>query len=54
MRQLTLEGITTNFKSLTISKVVHLALMNSIFTEIIDFLKQNTKMFPIEKYQTKD
>ena len=45
MRKLTLEGKITIFKSLTISKIVYLALLTMIPNSVIDKLRQIQKMF---------
>ena len=40
MRKLTLEGKTTIFKSLAISKIVHLAIIKKVSNTVIEELKQ--------------
>ena len=45
MRKLILKGKITIFKSLTISKIVHLALLTTILNSVIEELKQIQKMF---------
>ena len=43
MRQLTLEGRITVFKSLAISKVIHLLLITKLHNNTIDLLDKNRK-----------
>ena len=45
MRALTLEWKITIFKSLAISKIVHLALLTTDPSSVIEELKQIQKMF---------
>ena len=45
MRKLTLEGKITVFKSLGISKIVHLAIITKVTNTVIEELKQIHKTF---------
>ena len=45
MRNLTIEGKITVFKSLAISKIVHLALVTSVPAKTIDLLNKILKYF---------
>ena len=45
MRKLTLEGKITIFKSLTISKIAHLAIITKVPNTVIEGLKQIQKNF---------
>ena len=45
MRQLTLEGIISIFKSLAVSKVLHLLLITKLLNNAIDFLHKIQKTF---------
>ena len=45
MRQLTLEGRTTVFKSLAISKVIHLLLIAKLHNNTIDLMYKIQKNF---------
>jgi len=45
MRHLTLEGKINVFKSLAISKIIHLALVTPIFNDIVDYLSKLQKKF---------
>ena len=45
MRKLTLECKTTIFKSLAISKIVHLAIITKVPNTVIEELKQIQKTF---------
>ena len=45
MRKLTLEGKITIFKSLAISKIVHLAIITKVPNTVIEELKQIQKIF---------
>lgn len=53
MQQLTLEGRRTIFKSLAISKILHLALTNSISVENIDLLSKIQESFFWKKSKPK-
>ena len=55
MRKLTLEGKITIFKSLAISKIVHLAIITKVPNTVIEELKQIQKNFlwDNKKVQTK-
>ena len=45
MRQLTLEGRITAFKSLAVSKVIHLLLITKLHNNTIDILYEMQKNF---------
>ena len=45
MRNLTVEGKITNFKTLAISKIIHLSLVTDVPTEIINKLNKMQKEF---------
>ena len=49
MRQLTIEGKILGFKTLAISKVVHLALVKDLPSSIFAHLEKNTRAIYFEK-----
>ena len=54
MRKLTLEGKITIFKSLAISKIVHLAIITKVPNTVIEELKQIQKnLWDNKKVKTK-